>query len=167
MINYGRKIVLIYLASLANKAFSVLFTHYDVIIGEFLHNTLHTLHTLINNITQCVLGDISKSHISNVSKTHWQFQCVLWNIEFKYIIFSITHWHSQCVLETFMYLEFVFLWKHWDSHFKYKVIIQMSMSIVLSKYSGWQLKLNNSPPDLRKGCKWRFFSRLGLAFFEV
>ena len=32
MINYGRKIVLIYLASLANKAFSVLFTHYDVII---------------------------------------------------------------------------------------------------------------------------------------
>ena len=27
---------------------------------EVLHNTLHTLHTLINNISQCVLRDISK-----------------------------------------------------------------------------------------------------------
>ena len=107
---------------------TLVFHSVSMIFREFLHNTLHTLHTLIYNITQCVLGDISKSHISNVSKTHWQFQCVLWNIEFKYIIFSITHWHSQCVLETFMYLKFVFLWTHWDSHFKYKVIIQMSIT---------------------------------------
>ena len=82
---------------------------------EVLHNTLHTLHTLINNISQCVLRDISKYHFSNVSKTHWEFQCVLWKIWFKYIIVSKTHLHSQCVLETFMYLEFVFLRTHWNS----------------------------------------------------
>ena len=38
--------------------------------GEVLHNTLHTLHTLINNIFQCVMRDISKLDILNVSKTH-------------------------------------------------------------------------------------------------
>ena len=38
--------------------------------GEVLHNTLHTLHTLINNISQCVLRNIFEYHISNVSKTH-------------------------------------------------------------------------------------------------
>ena len=37
---------------------------------EVPHNTLHTLHTLINNISQCVMREISKLDILNVSKTH-------------------------------------------------------------------------------------------------
>ena len=82
---------------------------------EVLHNTLHTLHTLINKNSRCVLGDISKYHILNVSKTHWEYQCVLWNILFKYIIVSKTHWHSQCVLETFMYLNLKFPRTQWIS----------------------------------------------------
>ena len=90
--------------------FSTLFL-ISILNREILQNTLNTLHTLINDIHQCVLGDISKCHISIVSKTHWEFQCVLSNMKFKYIIVSITHWHSQCVLETIPFQRtYLFFW---------------------------------------------------------
>ena len=51
----------------------------------------------------------------NVSKTHWECQCVMETIMYLNYIFQRTHWYAQCVLETFeiWYLE-MSLKTHWE-----------------------------------------------------